>query len=195
MKKFLFILCFGFASCALFAQRQHVNHLRVGLKLGVPNIITPNIEYVTHIWEDRVAFTADFMSLDLTIDDVNVDYTDFEIGANLYLSKDGSGAYVGVSYFNFDGGGTYDNVEFDNGTVGRGTGEISYNTFNFKVGYKTGRRLYVRAEFGYGFGNIPEQITVSGSDGSSAIEDIPDIPGISSSGLIIFNIGIGYAFL
>jgi hypothetical protein len=195
MKKLvLFILLLG-SSAGLFAQRQHVNHLRVGVKIGVPNIVSPTVEYVTHIWDDRVAFTADFMSLNQTFDDVGVKFTDFELGSNLYFSKDGSGAYVGISYFDFRGEGTYDGVEFDDGSVGVGTGDIDYNTFNLKVGYKTGRRFYVRTEIGYGFGNIPTEIIVTGSEGRTTVEDIPDIPGLSGSGLVVFNIGIGYSFL
>jgi len=194
--KLKLLVVLGLLSCSpLLAQRGHVNHLRVGIKAGFPNAVTPTVEYVTHLWDDRIAFTTDFMVLNLTVDDVGIKYTNFEIGGNVYFSKDGSGAYAGISYYNFDGDGTFSDVEFDDNTVGTGTGTISYNTFNFKVGYKTGRRFYVRTELGYGFGSIPQEILVTGEGGSTTIEEIPDIPGVSSSGLVFLNIGVGFAFL
>ena len=50
---------------------------------------------------------------------------------------------------------------------------------------------------GYGFGNIPESVdftaTASGITESFS-EEIPPIPGVSSNGTIIGNIGFGISF-
>ena len=184
-----FLLCITFS----YSQTRDVQHLRIGAKVGFPNVITPSVEYVTHLWEDHIAFTADAMGLNQTIDDVGIKFFQFEIGSNLYFSPNGSGFYAGLSYFNFDGTGTYENVDFDDGTSGTGTGDIIFDTLNAKIGFKTGRSFYFRTEVGYGFGKIPQEIVVAGNNGSTTIEDIPSIPGMSSSGLILFNIGIGFA--
>ena len=68
------------------------------------------------------------------------------------------------------------------------------NTINTKLGLKVGRVFYFRLEVGYSFGDIPEFITVNGPNNLSATEEIPEIPGITSSGLPLFNIGFGFGF-
>ena len=193
MKNIFFTLLISLISSGLYGQARPVKHLRLGVRIGAPNVFTGHIEYVTHFWEDHIAFSADFMSLSPTIDDVKLNYTEFEIGSNIYFNANGNGLYGGISYFNFDGTGSYADIEFDDGSFGAGSGDLAFNTLNLKLGFKAGRHIYFRTEVGYGFGNIPEQIIVKGSNGQVAVEDIPDVIGIGASGLIIFNIGFGCA--
>ena len=70
-----------------------------------------------------------------------------------------------------------------------------------KLGVKLGKKFYFRIEAGYGFGDIPQEIEVTGtvtSGGMSTTEtdyvEIPDIPGISESGMIVANVGLGFSF-
>ena len=85
--------------------------------------------------------------------------------------------------------------EFDDGSSGDGVGQIDFNTVNLKLGLKFGRTLYTRIEVGYGFGDIPEFIEVTSESGNSKTsEEIPDIPGLNSSGLFTANIGFGIQF-
>lgn len=180
-----------------FAQNnaitKSIKPLRLGVKVGVPNIITANAEYVSPLLNNRVAVAVDYMSLSKTIDDTAIKYNNFEIGTNIYLNKQGKGLYGGISYFSFDGVGTFTDVEFDDGSNGDGDGDIKFNTINLKLGVKLGRTFFFRFEVGYGFGEIPEYILVTSNTGSQTMEEeIPNIPGISTSGLPVFNLGIGF---
>ncbi len=177
------------------SSKRSIKPFRIGVKVGLPTIATINAEYVTPLLDDRVAISVDYMSLSPTVEDVKISYNNFEIGTNIYLSNKGSGLYGGISYFSFGGEGTFLDTEFDDGTVGDGVGDIKFNTVNLKLGVKFGRTFYWRLEVGYGFGDIPEFIEVTSNDGNSnTFEDIPDIPGLSSSGLFMANIGFGIQF-
>lgn len=170
--------------------------LRIGIKLGIPNIITANVEYVTPLLNNRIAIAVDYMSLSKTIDDTNINYNNFEIGTNIYLTKKGKGLYAGISYFSFGGEGTFTEVEFQPDMYEDGVGEIKFNTLNLKLGVKLGRTFYFRFEAGYGFGDIPEFILVtSKTSNETSLEEIPEIPGLNTSGLPVFNFGIGFSFL
>ena len=80
---------------------------------------------------------------------------------------------------------------------GSATTNLDINSFNFKLGFKTGGLIYVRLEVGYGIGTIPETLNFTGTSGGiteTFSEKLPSIPGISSYGLIIGNIGLGLSF-
>lgn len=181
--------------CQDTLETKSIKPFRLGAKIGIPNIITANAEYVTPLLGNRIAFAIDYMSMSKTVDETEINYNNFEIGSNIYLNKKGNGLYGGISYFSFDGEGTYTETEFDDGSFADATGIIKFNTINLKLGAKLGRVFYFRVELGYGFGKIPEQILVkSNTSSQTTFEDIPDIPGISSSGLPLFNFGIGFGF-
>ena len=189
----LLMLSNGFSQDSL--TTKSIKPLRIGVKIGVPNILTATAEYVTPLLNNRVALAVDYMSLSKTIDETEINYNNFEIGTNVFINSEGKGIYGGISYFSFDGDGTYSDVEFDDGSVSNGKGIIKFNTINLKIGAKLGRVFYVRSEVGYALGKIPEQILVkSNSSSQTSYEDIPEIPGISSSGMLLFNFGIGFAF-
>jgi hypothetical protein len=66
-------------SGSLFAQddsayKKSIKPLRIGLKIGVPNIITANADCVTPLLNNRVAFSVDWMSLSKPIDDTSINY-------------------------------------------------------------------------------------------------------------------------
>ena len=196
---FLFTLLLIY-SINLLAQEDNttiksIKPLRLGVKIGIPNIITANVEYVTPLLNNRIAITADYMSLSKTIDETNINYDNFEIGTNIYFNKKGKGIYAGISYFSFDGEGTFTEVEFNSNTIEDGTGTIKFNTVNLKLGAKLGRTFYFRIEVGYALGDIPEFILVTSNSSSlTSLEEIPDIPGITESGLPLFNFGFGFSF-
>lgn len=172
---------------------KSIKPLRLGVKVGVPNIITANAEYVTPLLGNRIALAVDYMSLSKTVDDTEINYNNFEIGTNIYFNKQGKGLYGGISYFSFDGDGTFTDVEFDDGINGDGKGIIKFNTVNLKLGAKFGRSFFFRIEVGYGFGEIPEYILVtSNASSQTSQEEIPEIPGIGTSGMPLFNFGIGF---
>ena len=192
-------LLIGLVFCSVLISSAQppvpVKPIRIGVKAGVPNILSLNLEYVTPAFDYHLALSGDFMTLSQTIDNVDIDFTNYEVGINYYLAKCCKGIYGGISYFSFNGEGTYQDVEYDGNVVDEGTGDIDFTTINVKIGAKLGNTLYFRAEVGYGFGDIPETITVRNSDNTlSTTEDIPDIPGISGSGLPVLNIGFGISF-
>jgi len=201
--KFLLLCCLfvGFQSYAqdevLTSTPEYtsIKPLRIGVRIGSPNILTLNAEYVTPLLGDRVAATIDFMSLSKTIDDTSINYNNFEIGTNVYMNPTGKGLYAGLTYFSFNGEGDFTEVEFDSG-VYDGKGTIKFSTINLKLGLKVGRKVYFRVEAGFGFGGLPSEITISSNETNEiTIDDIPNIPGIGVSGVPVFNIGFGFAFL
>jgi hypothetical protein len=196
LKSTLYILLFFFA-LNLYSQNldKSIKPLRIGIKIGVPNLITANAEYVTPLFGKRLAIAGDYMSFATTIDDTDITYNNFEAGTNIYFNSTGKGFYIGLSYFSFDGEGDYKDVEFDNGSIEDGTGTIDFNTINAKLGVKIGRTFYFRIEAGYSLGDIPKLIQVTSNSGSQiTTEEIPEIPGITTSGIPYFNIGFGIGF-
>ena len=77
---------------------------------------------------------------------------------------------------------------------------INLNTTNLKFGIKSSGKIYFRFELGYGFGDIPSQITFTAIDdidpsySEQQTEELPNIPGIAENGIIVANIGFGISF-
>ena len=185
-------------NASLEEKIRSIKPLRIGIKAGVPSILTMNAEYVTPLLNNRVALAVDYFKLGREFDGTQIDYTNFEIGSNIYFNSKGKGLYGGISYTSFTSEGTFLDVDFENGNVtGDGLADLDYNTFNLKLGTKMGRVFYMRIEAGYGFGSIPTEVLVRSIDNPSltTLEEIPEIPGISDSGIIYFNIGFGFGFL
>ena len=184
--------------------------IRLGLKLGFPNLIGGNVEYVTPLLSDKLSVSVDystvksgwFMSEDDETDgtettDVNFSY--LEGGLNYYFFKAGKGLYGGVSYSKFQ----IEAKTFEQNDEGQdGTGNIDYNhsSFNIKLGAKIGGLFYLRPEIGYSFSSLPKTFDykVRYDDGTTETEtyDMVDelsVPDIFFKGLSA-NIGIGFAF-
>ena len=65
------------------------------------------------------------------------------------------------------------------------------------MGLKSGGTFYFRFELGFGLTNIPDSVDFIASYGGitkSFSEELPPITGISSSGILIGNIGFGFSF-
>ncbi len=178
--------------------KEDINPLRIGIKAGIPSFFTINIEYVTPLLDNRVAFAVDYFPLKINLLDIDGRFNNFEIGSNIYLKNTGKGLYGGISYYMFDAKATnLTDYEFDNGSFGAGETSLKFNTFNLKIGAKLGKAFYFRIEAGYGFGNIPETIEITSLDGNGSItENISEVFSyIGKAGVPIFNFGIGYSFL
>lgn len=177
------------------AVEKSIKPLRIGVKIGTPGVLTLNAEYVTPLLDNRIAPFIDYLSLKYDTDDTEVSYNNFEIGSNVYLSDAGKGLYAGVSYFSTKSKGTFLETDFDSGSYS-GKADLNFNTLNLKLGAKLGRVFYFRIEVGYGFGKIPQSVTVRSTEtNETSTEEFPEIFGYSENGVLLFNIGFGFAFL
>ncbi len=177
-------------------KERSIKPFRLGVKVGIPNIVGGNAEFV---FLKRIGAYADYSTYSGTFSGVDVSFNHFEFGGNIYFHPTGKGFYGSFSFSSFSLDGTYANAQTVGGInfTDTATGGLTINTINAKLGLKLGRTFYFRTEAGYGFGNIPKTIEITGIAAGvtqTGVENIPNIPGISSSGLFIFNIGFGIGF-
>ena len=208
MKKISFLCMLLICSIAFSQEKEEkkekssdINPIRIGVKVGVPDIVAGNLEFVTPLFDNRVALFVDYSKFSVNEDDAEVDVNYFEGGINIYFNNTGRGLYGSVSMSSLKIDGKYTDAETVNGTLyqGSASGDLKINTTNLKLGAKLGKKFYFRIEAGYGFGDIPDTIEVTGTEqGTGMTEtdfvDIPDIPGVSDSGMIVANIGFGISF-
>ena len=70
---------------------------------------------------------------------------------------------------------------------------------NLRLGLKTGGAFYFRIEMGYGFGDLPKKLSFRAIDNSDpsyselSTKEIPEINGVSKSGMLVGNIGLELA--
>lgn len=177
-------------------KQKSVRPLRIGLKIGSPNIATLNLEYLTPLFDNRISVTADYMGFSKSFAEGLVSFSSFEVGTNIYFNNKGRGFYGSVSYSSLNTNIGYKDYTFPHDIVLDGEADFKFSTFNTKLGVKLGRTVFFRAEVGYAFGKIPQSIKVESIEFHfSDFDEIPKIPGVSSSGLLLFNIGFGVAFL
>ncbi len=197
----LVALCL-FTSSMLLPQEKP---LRIGVKIGFPNLIGANMEYVTPLLQNRLAAFVDYSGIKADSylddeDDATGKFRYLEAGANYYFFKEGKGLYGGLSYASFKISGDATNIESDNGAQTGGTGvfDSKSNSLNIKLGAKLGGLFYFRPEVGFAFSGIPKtaDMTVTFPDGSTEVQSViedGDLPSILTSGLMA-NIGFGFAF-
>lgn len=213
--KITFFSCFIIALISLqptFAQESaedleernyKVRPVRLGLKLGFPNMVGGNVEYVTPLLNDRLAVSLDYSSIksDWFLseeDETDINYSYMEGGLNYYFFKAGKGLYGGVSYnqLNFDGETT---VEKE-GMTGTGSVDYNHNSFNIKLGAKLGGLFYFRPEIGYSFSSLPKTIEYQAQypDGTTEQETFDFSEELASADILfkglMVNIGFGFAF-
>lgn len=186
-------------------EATKVKPFRIGVKLGFPNLLGGNVEYVTPLLNHRLSVALDYSSLSeksidqwITLEDETFKVTYFEGGINYYFFKPGRGLYGGVSYGKLDAEYTIANVEseLDPG-LNNGTGfrNLSHSTMNVKLGAKWGGTVYFRPEIGYSFVKLPEEVElkVSFPDGSTEVQR-EELPVDEFNKGFIFNIGLGLSF-
>lgn len=184
-------------------KEKKILPIRIGLKLGTPNGIGGNLEYVTPLLQHRIAVYGDYSVLNAEVEDADNNFKYYEFGTNIYFSKNkGRGLYGSFGYGVLNINSTGGDYETDDGdTITNSKADFNVETLNVKLGLKLGRRVYFRTELGYGFGEIPQEIIVTGTINDTPAqevvdisEDISEIPGISENGYLIFNIGFGIGF-
>ena len=179
---------------------DEIKRLSIGFKVGIPNIASLGLQYNLPIFNNHLAPFIEYSSYSYDDAEVEGNLNFSEFGASYFFNESGKGLYVGVGLSSLKLDVLYNNISLDFGKTGSGSTKIALNTTNLKLGLKTGGRIYLRLEMGYGLGDLPTQVTFVASENSNpsytetTTEDIPDIPGISESGLIIGNIGFGLSF-
>ena len=183
----------------------NVKRVAVGVKLGMPNIIGGSLEFILPVMDNHFAPYADLSGFDIDPDtetSVGLSYSEF--GLNYYLNSKGKGLYFSAGLGNLTTDITFSNQNVSNGegiSVNDGVGTIQQkiSTTNLKLGVKAGKRVYFRFELGYGLGNIPSDVKITATSVSQGFkeeisEPFPDVPGVSSGGVVIGNVGFGVAF-
>ena len=210
MKKITCLLLLFIGYNVAFAQvndpiLKELRPYRVGLKIGAPIVIGFDLEYVTPLFENRVAPFIDFTSLKYKHEGDTYRSNVFEVGTNVYFDNKGigEGFYGALSYghINFKMDRVDYEVDANRQFTGVAKSETKVGTFNVKVGARFGDKFYFRTEIGYGFGSIPESISSTGIMNGAQVtveedisEDLSDFPIAGKNGTLLFNIGFGYAF-
>ena len=179
---------------------KKVKRFSIGAKLGIPNLAGGTIEVVLPLLQNHIAPYVDYSDFQITIKETKSSITYTEFGANIYTNDKGSGFFVGLGSSKLDADIEFKNLNYsENGQnyTASGNATLAFNTFNVKVGLKSDGKFFFRFEVGYGFGNIPEDISFRSTyNGITELftEDIPEIPGLGQNGLLVSNIGLGFAF-
>ncbi len=217
-KNLVFFTCLFF-TLSLLAQKVEnkftpdtltykMKHVSLGAKLGIPNIAAGNLEIVIPILDNHFAPFIDYSKFKvspkqkgyLEEDDTEVSVNYYEYGINYYFGKNGRGAYLSLGIAKLDTGLEFKNLSLDGLRTGSGSTNINLNTTNLKFGIKSSGGIYFRFEIGYGFGDIPSEITFTAIDdidpsySEQQTEELPNIPGVSENGIIVANIGFGISF-
>ncbi len=196
-KPLLVLLALVFVQFTSAQMESSSKRISVGAKVGVPNILSLNGEIVLPILDNHFAPFIDYGAFDIEDGDTEVGLNYTEFGLNYYFGSKGKGFYIGAGIAELSTDVTFNDLEFDDGTIGSGSVGLDIGTTNLKLGLKTGGVLYFRIEAGYGLGSPPKTIEVIGTANGvteTFIEPIPEIPGVNESGLLIGNIGFGFSF-
>jgi hypothetical protein len=183
---------------------KKVKRSSIGVKIGIPNIVTGGIEYNLSFLNNHFAPFIDYTKINYneTGESFSGSLTYSELGLNYYFNQKGKGLYLGAGISNFSLKGEDNAIEMDgtNGRTGTADANFEFSGTALKLGVKTGGTFYVRFEIGYSFGNFPTKITIKAVDNadSSFTDDedveIPEIPGISNNGIVLANLGFGFSF-
>ncbi|MDA0794549.1 MAG: hypothetical protein O3C13_08040 [Bacteroidetes bacterium] len=210
MKIFQFTILFLLTSLFVHAQVMEseteetdlprVKRVALGVKLGIPNLISGSAELILPFLNNHFAPTIEYSKIGLNFENIetNISYTEY--GVNYYFNQKGNGLFIGVGKASLSTDITFTDLIFSNAIetiTGSGSTNLDLETTNFKIGIKTGGTFYFKFEVGYGMGTIPSvlnfQATANGITESFS-EDIPPIPGLGKDGILIGTIGFGIAF-
>jgi hypothetical protein len=165
----------------------------------VPNIASLNGELILPLIGNRISAYFDYGAFNFPIDETDIETTYTEYGVNLYFNGNGKGFYLSAGNGSLSTNYTFNNLDFEDGSgpTGSGSTELDIDAVNLKLGLKTGGTIYLRLEAGFGFTSIPETLTFTATSNNitqTFTEDLPNIPGVSSDGILVGNLGLGFSF-
>jgi len=178
---------------------EKIKRLSLGVKVGVPNIASLNGELILPFAGNRISAYFDYGAFNFPIDETDIETTYTEYGVNLYFNGNGKGFYLSAGNGSLSTNYTFNNLDFEDGSgpTGSGSTELDIDAVNLKLGLKTGGTIYLRLEAGFGFTSIPETLTFTATYNNitqTFTEDLPNIPGVSSDGILVGNLGLGFSF-
>ena len=178
---------------------EKIKRLSLGVKVGVPNIASLNGELILPFAGNRISAYFDYGAFNFPIDETDIETTYTEYGVNLYFNGNGKGFYLSAGNGSLSTNYTFNNLDFEDGSgpTGSGSTELDIDAVNLKLGLKTGGTIYLRLEAGFGFTSIPETLTFTATSNNitqTFTEDLPNIPGVSSDGILVVNLGLGFSF-
>jgi hypothetical protein len=178
---------------------EKIKRLSLGVKVGVPNIASLNGELILPFAGNRISAYFDYGAFNFPIDETDIETTYTEYGVNLYFNGNGKGFYLSAGNGSLSTNYTFNNLDFEDGSgpTGSGSTELDIDAVNLKLGLKTGGTIYLRLEAGFGFTSIPETLTFTATSNNitqTFTEDLPNIPGVSSDGILVGNLGLGFSF-
>ena len=176
-----------------------VKHINLGVKLGIPNLIGGSAEIILPILGNRIGPYFDYSGFSIDTDEIGTSFSYLEYGANLYFNQKGNGFFLSLGQGKFNTKLAFNALDFGNLLVLPEpiTTDFNFNTTNIKLGIKSGGTFYFRFELGFGLADIPDSVDFIATYGGitkSFSEELPPIPGISTSGVLIGNIGFGFSF-
>ena len=176
-----------------------VKHINLGVKLGIPNLIGGSAEIVLPILGNRIGPYFDYSGFSIDTDEIGTSFSYLEYGANLYFNQKGNGFFLSLGQGKFNTELAFNALDFGNLLVLPEpiTTDFNFNTTNIKLGIKSGGTFYFKFELGFGLADIPDSVDFIATYGGitkSFSEELPPIPGISTSGILIGNIGFGFSF-
>ena len=188
----------------LYNYLNKVKRFSIGVKVGVPNVVTGGIEYNLPFLNNHFAPYIDYTKINYKEDGESfsgsLSYSEF--GLNYYFNEKGKGVYLGAGISNFSLIGEDNAIEIDGASGRTGTADTNFEFSGtaLKLGVKSGGTFYVRFEVGYSFGSFPTKITITAVDNADSslteveVVEIPEVPGISDSGIVVANLGFGFSF-
>lgn len=192
----IFIILFSFNSFSQSVEKP----FRIDFKFGLPGLFGINTEFVSPLLGNKLAIYISYHGFNSNYhhDDLDERVRYFDSGFNYFFKDTGNGLYSSIGYGRMYIDGEYSEVIDNEGNIlATAYGEFIANTLNLKLGFKTNGMVFIRAEAGYGFGDIAKNVTVKGALNSvqkSATIERPYYPGMSDSGYVLATIGVGFAF-
>ena len=91
MKKFSLLIITTIL--ATFSSYSQDKPYRVGVSFGLPNLVGLNLEYVTPALNNKFAATLDYSSIKLKDEEIDFNFSYFELGSNYYFGQKSKGLY------------------------------------------------------------------------------------------------------
>jgi len=184
---------------SLSVEFNEIKRFSAGLKFGVPYMAVVGAQYTIPFFDNHFAPYFDYSQYSYEDYNEEAEFRFSEWGISYFIKQKGKGFYLGISNSKLSYKVDFMKIALGNGSKGYGNGKVNLTTSNIRLGLKTGGTFYFRIEMGYGFGNLPKTLKIKATDNSNPsytediTKDVPEINGISESGMLVGNIGFGIA--